>query len=38
MTAVPNSMREVRWLAAAMIATGDEMPGCRCRQRSHTLS
>ena len=29
MTAVPSSMRDVRWLAAAMIATGDEMPGCR---------
>ena len=38
MTAVPSSMRLVRWLAAAMIATGEEIPGCRCRQRSHTLS
>src|SRR4051794_23082574 len=38
MTAVPSSMRAVRWLAAAMIATGDEIPGCRCRSRSHTLS
>jgi hypothetical protein len=31
-------MRDVRWLAAAMMATGDEMPGCRCLQRSQTLS
>jgi hypothetical protein len=38
MTAVPISMCEVRWLAAAMIATGELMPGCRCRSRSHTLS
>ena len=37
-TAVPSSMRLVRWVAAAMIAIGDEMPGCRCRWRSQTLS
>jgi len=37
-TAVPHSMRLMRWLAAAMIATGDEMPGCRCLHRSQTLS
>lgn len=26
MTAVPSSMREVRWVAAASTATGEEMP------------
>ncbi len=28
-TAVPSSMRLVRWVAAARIATGEEMPYCR---------
>lgn len=37
-TAVPNSIRLVRWLAAASRATGAEMPGCRCRWRTQTLS
>ena len=38
MTAVPNAIRLVRWLAAARRATGEEMPGCRCRWRTQTLS
>ena len=33
-TAVPSSIRDVRWDAAAMIATGEETPYCRCRCRS----
>jgi hypothetical protein len=37
-TAVPSSIREVRWLAAAITATGDEMPYCKCRCRSHAAS
>src|SRR5580692_13103991 len=37
-TAVPSSMRVVRCDAAAMTATGEEMPYCRCRCRSHALS
>ncbi len=38
MTAVPSSIRLVRMAAAAMIATGDEMPYCRWRHRNQTLS
>jgi hypothetical protein len=37
-TAVPTSIREVRWEAAAMTATGDDIPYCRCRCRNHALS
>ena len=37
-TAVPSSIREVRWLAAAIIAMGEEMPNCRWRWRSQALS
>ena len=33
---MPSSILEVRWAAAASIATGEETPYCRCRQRSHT--
>ena len=38
MTAVPSSMRLVRWEAAASTATGEEMPYCRWRWRSQALS
>jgi hypothetical protein len=38
MTAVPNAIRLVRWLAAANKAMGDEMPCWRWRWRTHTLS
>ena len=37
-TAVPSSILEVRWVAAASIATGEETPYCRCRSRSQTES
>jgi hypothetical protein len=37
-TAVPISMREVRWVAAAMIATGEDTPYWMWRCRSHALS
>ena len=37
-TAVPSSIRDVRCDAAAMMATGDEMPYCRCRWRSQAES
>src|SRR3954464_3997172 len=37
-TAVPSSIRRVRWLAAAITATGEEMPYCRCRCRTQALS
>ena len=38
MTAVPRSIRLVRCDAAASTATGEEMPYCRCRCRTHALS
>ena len=38
MTAVPSSMRLVRWVAAASTAIGEEMPYCRCRCRTQALS
>jgi hypothetical protein len=37
-TAVPSSIRRVRWVAAASTATGEEMPYCRCRWRNQALS
>src|SRR4051794_30072529 len=37
-TAVPSSIRRVRWVAAARTATGEEMPYCRCRWRTQALS
>src|SRR5437660_127997 len=38
MTAVPSPMRRVRWDAAASTATGEEIPYCRWRCRTHALS